>query len=250
MSVETFVPETDRSATASPASVQQWSTMSQTRLGPPFFAPWGTYTLPEPNGFSCKSYFSPHNGGLWAEMWAEPHPPSAPLTIGWCSLGYKRLRFRAYQPGVFFALVRPTKIQVVHNGGVWVPKAAISLHQGKTLIAEDIRNLYLGSTTLVRVYAPRAGYYDLSVGAAIRSVYKGSGNPYGMLDAQIDAVFYQPRFQVQEWEEDGKVQGQDAGQMILPVEADAEEVAALHTRIADAEFQEVGAVESIRQDRD
>ena len=244
MSVETVLPET-----AVPASVHQWNTTSQTRLGPPFFAPWGTYTLPEPNGFHCKSYFSPHNGGLWAEMWAEPHPPSAPLTIGWCSLGYKQLRFRAYQPGLCFALVRPTKIQVVHNGGVWVPKAAISLHQGKTLIAEDIRTLYLGSTALVQVFAPQPGYYDLSVGAAIRSVYKGSGNPYGMLDAQIDAVFFQPRFQVQEWDGEGEVKGQGTTPILLPAEADADEVAALHALIAEAESQEIGAVQSIRQDR-
>lgn len=249
MSIETIATET----AAEVALVSGSSThVQQSRLGPPFYDPWKIYQGPKPHGFFCRTMLDSYTGQMWAEMGAEPHPPSTGLTIGWCWWGFKRLNLRFYTPGRLIAVVRPTQISVVHNGGNWVPKASLSLHKGRTLIEENIRNLYMGQDTVVSVRVPQPGHYDVSVGGSVRAVYSGSASPYGVVDARILGLFFLPFGALQPAELE-QAAGEDAAADAMPVHADENlepstaELEAQQQALADSELRDLGTVQEIRE---
>ncbi|RMH20835.1 MAG: hypothetical protein D6696_07230 [Acidobacteria bacterium] len=235
--------ETVTQAEAVPAAATNAST---SRLGPPFFSPWQVYGGPKPRGFFCNHRLDSYRGTMWAEMGAEPHPPNAPLTIGWCWFGWKRNLYLPYA-GTFTVFVRPDRIAVNHNGGNWVPKCSISLRQGSNLVDEDVQNLIAGRTCVARVRAPRGGLYELSVGGSIRAVYRGSASPYGAFDATVLAVLYSGYLST---EPSAASAGDEAGDQvpILLEDNDAthEELKEQLASLADtAEVRDIGSIQDL-----
>jgi len=246
MSVETLV-ETAPAPNLNTVE-RELASQRSSRLGPPFYSPWQTFQGPKPHGFFCKTQLDSYRGTMRAEMGAEPHPADAPLTIGWCWWGWKRSVYAPF-PGFLFASVHADDVVVNHNGGNWVPKASISLRQGSRLIAEDIQNLYRGQTTLVRLFVPAPGNYELQVGGSVRAVYRGSASPYGLVEATVSGVLYGFGRTLGEGVERSAERPEGD---FLPIgleldEPTAEEIRAEFAKLGETTGRELGSVDGVRE---
>lgn len=246
MSTATTIEPAVPTAATDPTTANSFSS----RLAPPFDPNlgWTAFKGPEPPGYFRSVMLDSYRGSQWVEMGAKPHPPNAPLTIGWCWWGWRRQIF-AY-PGYLSVSVHAQNVMVNHNGGNWVPWCTIGIQKQNEPIISSEQKLFHQTTSTARVRVPSYGVYELTVGGFVRAVYKGSAMPYGKLDATVQGVFFDYVLQAGETQPRGPqldIEAHGPSILMEPGDATAEELqqqlAALGPGITT---RQLGSLEEIR----
>lgn len=165
-----------------------------TELAPPFGSGWSTYVAPVPKGYLASARLDSVGGTGTLELNAKPHPPDAPLTIGWYWAGWKR-RVSVQLATAFIVDVTCLDIRRGNLSGTWVPRCFVTLRPvagGADIVNSVV--LERGQSAYVVIVAPQSPnlpasvQYDLMVAFNIRASYSGAKNPQGTLVAKIDHV--------------------------------------------------------------